>query len=246
MWPIHVIFLATAAGFSLPAQPASARFVSYGAGTVALDADALEALGRQGDRVVPLDDPQGAFAEDMAANLEPARLAQSGAAEWVHVATKFPELVAARRAGATTVWLDPQAASNAGDIETQGYFATAIIDDFADAIVGAPAEVPGVLDEARVARARREAKDARDEEEEAQQLIANPLSVLERQALDVDVAPAAAAAAAVPPAPMVAPPTTPSSPAAAVEAALTKFCMECGQELPMRAKFCKRCGEPQE
>ena len=246
--PAHLAFAIVAAAahahaLQLPALP---RYVSYVAGALGdVEVPAREMLTRQGDVAVPLDEVQRFGGDAVGGELEAARLARAGAAEWVHVATTFAELVEARRAGATTVWLNEQAAGSAGDLEEQGYFGTAIIDDFADAVIGGAIEVPGVLDEARDARRRREAKD------EQARLVPTPLNNLERVALGLGdgqgpTSRFAGAAAA---------PSTPTSPLdddggraqaiAQPTAPLTKYCMECGTELPRSAKFCKRCGEPQ-
>ena len=142
--------------------PKLPRYVSYVGGTLGdVEATASEMLARQGDLPVSLDAGQGLGGDMLGGDIEAAQLARVGAAEWVHVATTFAELVAARRAGATTVWLNEQAAGSAGDLEDQGYFGTAIIDDFADAVIGGAIEVPDVLDEARDTRRRREARDER-------------------------------------------------------------------------------------
>ena len=91
--------------------PKLPRFVSYVGGTLGdVEATASEMLARQGDLPVSLDAGQGLGGDMLGGDIEAAQLARVGAAEWVHVATTFAELVAARRAGATTVWLNEQAA----------------------------------------------------------------------------------------------------------------------------------------
>ena len=133
-----VALLATTAAMSLQTRGSGARGGDSLARAVVsaavLGAAPLAALKSAGERVVLLEAPlesddsgQLLCDDGITADLQ-------GTVGWVHVATEFRELVSARRAGATTVWLSDVAAASAGDIETQGYLATAIIDDFADAM----------------------------------------------------------------------------------------------------------------
>ena len=190
--------------------------------TSELSAESLASLEGAGERVVRLrtalcvDDTGAIVGDDVAA------MSLRGTVGWVHVASDFEELVAARRAGATTIWLNDAAAATAGDLETQGYLATAIIDDFADAICADPAE----LVEAAVAARRARGKDspANDgfarEQELASAAKADPgegvttSAIAEQLGVEVQTS--------------------------------MKFCIECGAQLPVRANFCSACGQKQD
>ena len=154
-----------------------------------------------------------------------------GIVGWVHVASEFKELVAARRAGATTIWLNEAAAATAGDLNTQGYFGTAIIDDFADAICADASELVDAATAARRARSMRKASAVDTDDNwnsrkcETDRARTPPAAVVPGGGV------AASSAAAKAPSNDV--------------RATTKFCIECGAQLPSRAKFCSACGATQ-
>ena len=80
---------------------------------------------------------------------------------WIHVATAFSELAAAKQLGAVTVWLNAQAATTSGDLGTTGYLGAAIMDDFADRVCGTFDELPAAMLEAQLAAVEKEELEER-------------------------------------------------------------------------------------
>ena len=195
--------------------------------TADLSLELLESLESAGERVVRLGAPL--CVDDAGVVVGEATCSLQGIVGWVHVASEFKELVAARRAGATTIWLNEAAAATAGDLNTQGYFGTAIIDDFADAICADASELVDAATAARRARSMRKASAVDTDDN--------------RNSRETDRA-RTPPAAAVPGGGVAA-----SSVAAEASSndvrATTKFCIECGAQLPSRAKFCSACGATQ-
>ena len=193
-----------------------------------LPLEVLESLESAGERVVRLGAP---LCVDDAGVVGEATSSLQGIVGWVHVASEFKELVAARRAGATTIWLNEAAAATAGDLNTQGYFGTAIIDDFADAICADASELVDAATAARRARSMRKASAVDTDDNwnsrkcETDRARTPPAAVVPGGGV------AASSAAAKAPSNDV--------------RATTKFCIECGAQLPSRAKFCSACGATQ-
>ena len=163
MYLAALVVSAAAAALVPPLRSTARSVVSVVAPSVG--AEPLAALERAGERVVRLVslsvDDGGRVSSGEAAE------ALQRTVGWVHVACDFKELVCARRAGATTIWLNSAAAATAGDLETQGYFATAIIDDYADAVCACPGDLAGACDEARKTRAMRKVKSTEKEEQQS-------------------------------------------------------------------------------
>ena len=196
--------------------------------TADLSLELLESLESAGERVVRLGAP---LCVDDAGVVGEATSSLQGIVGWVHVASEFKELVAARRAGATTIWLNEAAAATAGDLNTQGYFGTAIIDDFADAICADASELVDAATAARRARSMRKASAVDTDDNwnsrkcETDRTRTPPAAVVPGGGV------AASSVAAKAPSNDV--------------RATTKFCIECGAQLPSRAKFCSACGATQ-
>ena len=136
---------------------------------------------------------------------------------WVHVASAFPELVSARRAGAATVWLNERAAATDGDLESQGYIGTAIIGDFADAVCAGPSELSAAVD-----AARRERWNASDDKAASSDVITGTsLDDATREESPTDL----------------------TATEFFGDKRSIQFCMQCGTKLPITARFCRACGE---
>ena len=187
---------------SLPAdkQPPPIRAITFDAN--ALGPPALAALTKQHAAAELLPLTEALPREDLLPSLPPC-----GEFEWVHVATAFKELSAAKNNGAVTVWLNEQAVRDVDEVNT-GFLGMAIIGDFADALCASEGEIAARVLEAQ-ATAIEKAAQMQDEKK---------------------------------PMKSAAPDGSSSSSGGGGG---TKFCIECGTQLPPSAKFCSSCGAQQ-
>lgn len=208
---------------ALALAPASALVLSLAAGLAPpaahVEAGLREACGVRAVRL--LDSPLASESErESGGERERGDLGAVGPG-WIHVADTFKEAVAAKRLGATTVWLSSAAAAAKGDVESMGYLGAAITGDFVNAVCGSPDALPAAVRAAQAAAAAREDADAagtRREMEAEAAGAAGPAAWAE----PIDVAPAPSGGGG--------------------DAAAHKFCMQCGARLPRSAKFCGECG----
>jgi hypothetical protein len=151
----------------------------------------------------------------------------------------FKECVAAKGAGAATVWLNEEATSS-----EHGYLGMGLLEDFAD--VCCPS--PDALDQA-VIDARRVAQEKKEVEETAwQQDLSKVIDGSFVESAGDEPPPASLPGLLQPPPP---PPdwllsSSSPSPMDGNEVGLpNKFCIFCGTKLPGTARFCSSCGERQ-
>ena len=242
---------------SLPAdkQLPPIRAITFDAN--ALAPPALAALTKQhaAAELMPL--TEALPREDLLPSLPPC-----GEFEWVHVATAFKELSAAKNNGAVTVWLNEQAVRDVDEVNT-GFLGMAIIGDFADALCASEGEIA-----ARVLEAQATAiEKAAEEEQRALRDLAAELSDEARArpvAWDAKVAEdedpfggifgkmAPQEDAQIPSWAQMQDEKKPMKSAAPDGSSSrsgggggTKFCIECGTQLPPSAKFCSSCGAQQ-
>ncbi len=207
-------------------------------------AAALQSLSTSlGAKLLPIEEPVAGGEDGLQLNEQLVDRVSNG---WVHVADDFRSLVGAKRLGASTVWLNEEAAETVGNVEEGGWMGAAIVEDFADAVCGSLAALPDAVVAARRAAAAREAGDA--ETGEAMEILERRLR-RERAAaewgaragdVDAGLADGASSEAAAADASRGQPLPAPDQPQAA-----HKFCIDCGARLPRRAKFCSECGGAQ-
>lgn len=242
---------------NIPDIPA-VRCLSFGENAAALLETAAGSVAEQaGARLLPIELP---LPED-ASPLELVGPCEEFA--WVHVAMTFKECAAAKRHGATTIWLNEKAASTQGDFESTGFLGATIIDDFADAVCASAEELDVAVPAAQQAAATKAAEEeARAEREHYSSLEEDMLTRLpqwDAEALlpsgdDELTSPFAQ------PAPMGdaglglsmwdgqqewQQPQPANGDAGADAATSSKFCTQCGTKLPVDAKFCSACGAKQ-
>ncbi len=133
------------------------------------------------------------------------------------VCSDVKQLAQARRLGATTLWLNEEAAAE--EDGRGGYLAYAIVRDLADAVVGGTDQLLLGAELAVRRFAETERRRRADEEESASAEGARDEPVM------IDV---------------MAEATAPEAGGVA-----TKFCVYCGARLPTAARFCSECGEKQ-
>jgi len=132
-------------------NPPALRVISFG--SAALDEPARSALENEhaAAALLPL-------AEPLRHDELPAALPPCGDFEWLHIATTFKELTAAKSNGAVTLWLNEQAWRDADNLDT-GFLGAAIVGDFADALCAAEADVCTVALAAQLAAIEKAAKE---------------------------------------------------------------------------------------
>lgn len=136
---------------------------------------------------------------------------------WVHICTTLKELVAVRKLGAKTIWLNAGAAAAA----SENYLSASVVSDFADSVCSDWDELQPAL-------------------EQVAEVIAEKAWF---QALDV--ATGATATAASVDVPLAADELAVNVAASPSGAPQSKFCTECGTKLPRTARFCSACGQEQ-
>ena len=176
---------------------------------------------------------------------------------WLHVACVFPEIVAARRLGARTIWLDPTASDDGDlDLEGMGFVAVGIVDDFSDAVCASVSSLAEAVVEVIGVVEKEEAEAAADVDAPLA-YASDESSPRPSQGATTELSPPTRLEAAADTAPRSEAPSGPAAPATgrvlevmdvveAMEAAQTKFCVQCGApDLPRSARFCFECGAPQ-
>ena len=138
---------------------------------------------------------------------------------WVHICTTLKELVAIRKLGAKTIWLNAGAAAAASD----DFLSASVVSDFADSVCADWDELQPAL-------------------EQVAEVIAEKAWF---QALDVTQTEGATATATIVDVPPLTDELAVNVAVSPSEAPPSKFCMECGAKLPRTARFCSSCGQEQ-
>lgn len=134
-----------------PTRPPNIRAISFAGDALAPAAQTAMIESHEVADLVPL--AEALPREDLPPSLPPC-----GEFAWVHIATSFKEISAAKRNGAVTVWLNEQAVRDTEEFST-GFLGAAIINDFADALCSTEAELPALLVDAQRAAIEKAAKE---------------------------------------------------------------------------------------
>ena len=251
---------------SAPLEAPAVRCISYSPAAAEAAAIAL-ADNNKGARLVELALPHPADAPPVDV------IGPCEEFAWVHIASTFKEIAAAKRHGAATIWLNEQAAAAEGDLESTGFLGAAIINDFADALCARPDYLHDAVREAQLAAVAKAAEEEARAEREFYADLADEAAMLSprwdaksmlpsngEEATSMFAMPAdddginsllggggaqGWASSLDKAADAPAPPSASAPSEEGEQAGLKKFCTSCGTKLPTSAKFCSACGEPQ-
>lgn len=235
---------------SLLADPPPIRAITYDA--KALAPSACMALKQQivDAELLPL-------TEELPRDSLPPLLPPCGEFAWVHIATAFKDLSAAKSHGAVTVWLNDQAVRDVDEVNT-GFLGMAIINDFADALCASEGDITARVLEAQLAALEKAAEEERRTLRElatelADEARSRPVAWDAKVAEDED--PFGGIFGKMAPQEDVVPSWTQmedEKPMRSADGAgdssgrSHKFCTACGTQLTLAAKFCSSCGQPQQ